>query len=153
MEPKNALNPDIVVKQEAPSERSAAISQSSSILLARKRGQAEAARVKLKYADTEVLLRKQQAIIEETRKLNLAKAERQNSELEADLKLLSQQSEAAAAAAEVEALEYEDIRNSVLDIPVSEKKETCRTVFEQYRSYREGVYMVYWDPITCKCIS
>lgn len=128
MEPKNALNPDIVVKQEAPSERSAAISQSSSILLARKRGQSEAARVKLKYADTEVLLRKQQAIIEETRKLNLAKAERQNSELEADLKLLSQQSEAAAAAAEVEALEYEDIRNSVLDIPVSEKKK----LVEQY---------------------
>lgn len=128
MEPKNALNPDIVVKQEAPSERSAAISQSSSILLARKRGQAEAALVKLKYADTEVLLRKQQAIIEETRKLNLAKAERQNSELEADLKLLSQQSEAAAAAAEVEALEYEDIRNSVLDIPVSEKKK----LVEQY---------------------
>lgn len=123
MEPKNALNPDTVVKKEAPSKRSAAISQSSSILLARKRAQAEAARVKLKYAETEVLLRKQQAIIEETRKLNLAKAERQNSELEADSMLLSQQSEAAVAAAEVEALEYEDFRNSVLDIPVSDKKK------------------------------
>lgn len=44
-------------------------------------------------------------IIEETRKLNLAKTERQNSELDANLKLLSQQSEAAAAAAEVDALE------------------------------------------------
>lgn len=80
MGPKNVLNPDIVVKQEAPSERSAAISRSSSVLLARKRAQAEAACVKLKYAETEVLLRKHQAIIEETRKLNLAKAERQNSE-------------------------------------------------------------------------
>uniref|UniRef100_A0A8W8JJF3 Uncharacterized protein n=1 Tax=Magallana gigas TaxID=29159 RepID=A0A8W8JJF3_MAGGI len=37
--------------------------------------------------------------------LNLAKTERQNSELDANLKLLSQQSEAAAAAAEVDALE------------------------------------------------
>lgn len=128
MEPKNVLNPDIVVKQEAPSEGSAAISQSSSVLLAQKRAQAEAARVKLKYAETEVLLRKQRAIIEETRKLNLAKAERQNSELEADLKLLCQQSEAAAAAAEVEALEFEDVRNSVLDIPVSDKKK----LVEQY---------------------
>lgn len=75
------------------------------MLLGRKRAQAEAARVKLKYAEIEVLLRKQQAIIEETRKLNLAKTERQNSELDANLKLLSQQSEAAAAAAEVDALE------------------------------------------------
>lgn len=123
MEPKNILNPDIFVKQEAPSERSAAISQSSSIILARKSAQTEAARVKLKYAETEVLLRKQQAIIEETRKLNLAKAERQNSKLKADLKLFCQQSEAAAAAAEVEALEFEDVRNSVLDIPVSDKKK------------------------------
>lgn len=37
------------------SERSAAISQSSSVLLAWKRAQAEAARVKLKYTETEVL--------------------------------------------------------------------------------------------------
>lgn len=80
-------------------KRFAAFSQSSSVLQARKRAQAEDARVKLKYAETEVLLRKQQGIIEETRKLNIAKAERQNSELEADLKLLCQQSEAAAAAA------------------------------------------------------
>uniref|UniRef100_A0A8W8MIR7 Uncharacterized protein n=1 Tax=Magallana gigas TaxID=29159 RepID=A0A8W8MIR7_MAGGI len=48
MELKNVLNPDIIVKQEAPSERSAAISQSSSVLLAQKLAQAEAARVKLK---------------------------------------------------------------------------------------------------------
>lgn len=55
MGPKNVLNPEIVVKQEAHSERSAAISQSSSVLLAWKRAQAEAARVKLKYTETEVL--------------------------------------------------------------------------------------------------
>lgn len=86
MEPKNVLNPDIVVKQKASSERSAAISQSSLVLLTWKRAQVDAARVKLKQAETEVLLRKQQAILAETRKLNLAETERQNSELEADLK-------------------------------------------------------------------
>lgn len=86
MEPKNVLNPDIVLKQKASSERSAAISQSSLVLLTWKRAQVDAARVKLKQAETEVLLRKQQAILAETRKLNLAKTERQNSELEADLK-------------------------------------------------------------------
>lgn len=44
------------------------------------------------------------------------------------MKLLSQQSEAVTSAAEVEALEYEDIRNSVLDILVSDKKK----IVEQY---------------------
>lgn len=86
-----------------------------------------------RYCPCEVEIRwtrswKQQAIIGKTRKLNLAKAERQNSELEADLKLLSKQSEAAAGAAEVEALEYEDIQNSVLDIPLSDKNK----LVEQY---------------------
>lgn len=48
MEPKNVLNPDIVLKQKASSERSAAISQSSLVLLTWKRAQVDAARVKLK---------------------------------------------------------------------------------------------------------
>ncbi|XP_062581855.1 uncharacterized protein LOC134243624 [Saccostrea cucullata] len=113
---------------------SSSISQSSS-LLARKRALAEAARIKLKFAETEALINKQQAIIEETRKLNIAKAERQNSELEADLKLLSRQSEAAAAAAEVEALEYVDVRNSVLDIPVCDKKKLVKQYVEKHSSH------------------
>jgi hypothetical protein len=54
MEPDNAHDS---VKQEPASVKSD-ISVSSSTLLARKRAQAEASRVKLKFAETEALLKK-----------------------------------------------------------------------------------------------
>lgn len=68
---------ELAIKQEAASVRSNFVSSSSSVL-ARKRAQAEVASIKLKFAETKALIKKQQAIKEETRKLYLAKTECQN---------------------------------------------------------------------------
>ena len=74
-------------------------------MVAIKRAKAEAARAKLEFAEEEANLKKQQAQLAEQEKLAKATAIRKKAELEADLQLLNQKSEAAAAEAEANVLE------------------------------------------------
>lgn len=75
-------------------------SKVNSDLLATKYAEAEAARVRMEYAEKEAKILKQKAKLEESEQITLATASRQKLELVADLNVLSQQKEAAAAAAE-----------------------------------------------------
>ncbi|XP_041369793.1 uncharacterized protein LOC121383762 [Gigantopelta aegis] len=93
--------------------RSSTSRTSSSI--ARKQAKAEAAKAKALYAQREAALRKQRSQFEEEQSIAQASMERRKADLEADLQLLSEEKEAAAAVAEADS--FEDIINS--DSPTS----------------------------------
>ena len=92
------------IKQEASSIRSTASSRLSRAL-AFKQAQVEATRVRVQYAEKEAAMKKKKAMIEEQEVISNAAVARFKAELDADLDLLGQQKEAAAAQAEVDALE------------------------------------------------
>ena len=84
-----------------------------SAAMALSRAKADAAVVKLEYAEKKAELKKQQARLLEEENLAKASVARQNAELEADLVLLGQKKEAAAATAEAHALETFEENNSI----------------------------------------
>lgn len=83
-------------------------SSKMSSVIAMKRAKAEAARARLEFAELEAGIRKQQAQLVEQEKLSKANVVRKKAELDADLDFLAQKREAAAAEAEVQALESID---------------------------------------------
>ncbi|CAG2189342.1 unnamed protein product [Mytilus edulis] len=86
-------------------------------VLARARAKAEAAKVKVHFAEKETLLLKEKALIEEKRSIESAKVERKKADIEADLDLLSRQKEAAAVEAEANALQNECDENMSQVLP------------------------------------
>ncbi|CAG2253189.1 unnamed protein product [Mytilus edulis] len=86
-------------------------------ILARARAKAEAAKVKVHFAEKETLLLKEKALIEENKLIEAAKVERKKADIEADLDLLSRQKEAAAVEAEANALQNECDENMSQVLP------------------------------------
>lgn len=110
----------------------------SSELIALKMAEAEAAKVKVQFAEKEAVLLKLKAEVEEKEKIATAAIARQKATLEADLNILNQHKVAAAAAAEVKVLE-ERSEGSVLSdsdlndlrhIPVTEPKRLVEDYLE-----------------------
>ncbi|XP_013396919.2 uncharacterized protein LOC106163784 [Lingula anatina] len=94
----------------ATSARSRSVSSSGTSSTIRKRAKAEAARARLKFAEQEVELKKRQAILEEQNVIRAAERNRQKGELEAELELLMERKSHAAAEAEAQVLEDEEIQ-------------------------------------------
>ncbi|XP_023930308.1 uncharacterized protein LOC106157407 [Lingula anatina] len=94
----------------ATSARSRSVSSTGTSSTIRKRAKAEAARARLKFAEQEVELKKQQAILEEQNVIRAAERNRQKAELEAELELLMERKSHAAAEAEAQVLEDEEIQ-------------------------------------------
>ncbi|CAC5399848.1 unnamed protein product [Mytilus coruscus] len=99
-------------------------SSSFSSVLARARAKAEAAKIKVQFAEKETLLLKEKAFLEEKKSIEAAKVERKKADIEADLDLLSRQKEAAAVEAEAEALknECDDMSQVLPDQPPLDSK-------------------------------
>ncbi|XP_070203432.1 uncharacterized protein [Littorina saxatilis] len=89
--------------QSVASSRKTASSSTSSAT--RRRAKAEAARAKLLFAQKELELQKKKALLEEENKIAQARNERLKQECEAELRVLSDEKEAAAADAEANFLE------------------------------------------------
>ena len=87
------------------STKSSRASSKVSAAMAMARASAEAAKAKLEFTEMEVSLLKKQAQLTEQEQLSKAKAIRQKAELKADLQLLGERREAAAASAQARALE------------------------------------------------
>lgn len=80
------------------------VSQTSSAA-ARKRAKAEAAKARVAFARKELELKKQQALLIEQKRVDAAKLERQEKDIAAEIAVLAEEKEAAAADAEAAALE------------------------------------------------
>ncbi|CAC5374316.1 unnamed protein product [Mytilus coruscus] len=91
-----------------------------SSVIARKRAEVEAAKAKMKYAEQEAMILKQQALLEEQQDVSNANVTRQKADLKADLGLIAQQKEAAGAKAELAALELEESEGSQRDLQLAE---------------------------------
>ncbi|CAC5399570.1 unnamed protein product [Mytilus coruscus] len=91
-----------------------------SSVIARKRAEVEAAKAKMKYAEQEAMILKQQALLEEQQDVSNANITRQRADLKADLGLIAQQKEAAGAKAELAALELEESEGSQRDLQLAE---------------------------------
>lgn len=87
------------------SHRSRAASKVSSSMMAIKYAEAQAMLAKAEFAEKELILKKEQALIEEEEKIAKASNARKIREIEADLELLSQRKAAAAAEAELKVFE------------------------------------------------
>ncbi|XP_069106579.1 uncharacterized protein [Argopecten irradians] len=84
---------------------------------ARRRAKADAAKVRVAYVQKEAELCKHQAFIEQEEKLHLAKLERQKQELNADMYVLQERKNCAAAEAEADALETISAAGESIHIP------------------------------------
>ncbi|CAC5392104.1 unnamed protein product [Mytilus coruscus] len=83
----------------------------ASSALSRKRAKAEAAKAKLVFAEQEIILKKEQAALEEHEMTTKAASSRKMLELEADLKLLASRQDLAVAEAEAEVYESGSVMN------------------------------------------
>ena len=96
-----------LLKEDAPSTIASSISSTAS----RKRAKAEAARAKLEFAKRAAELRKKQALLDQEIAIEAARTSKQKADLEAELDLLTHKKELAAAEAETEALESEQLNS------------------------------------------
>ncbi|XP_021370178.1 uncharacterized protein LOC110461162 [Mizuhopecten yessoensis] len=102
------IDNSVKVRKSSVSSHSVTTSGKSKTSIAtQKRAKAEAARASLEIAKKEVLLRKQMAALEEEGRLAEAKKDRIKAEYNADLTLLAEEKEVAAADAEASYLESE----------------------------------------------
>ena len=96
-----------LLKEDAPSTVASSIGSTAS----RKRAKAEAARAKLEFARREAELRQKQALLDQEIAIEAARTSKQKAGLEAELDLLTHKKELAAAEAEAEALESEQLNS------------------------------------------
>lgn len=122
----------MVTRSRASSHKSSKVSSRSSASAAatKARTQAEAAKLKVSYAEKEAAMMKEKAMIEARQQRDSAEAERQKAELEANLHVLKQQKEAEAAFKEA----------AIFEAAVSDLDEGC---FSELRD------LTLEDPATC----
>ena len=108
------LKQDLIDTMSHHSSSSKATEASS--VIARKRAKANAARAEVLFAEKEAAIWKQQAVLAEQEKLQIAYASRKSAELEADLGVIFKQRKAAAAEAEANAMESASVgRGSLIE--------------------------------------
>ncbi|CAC5424981.1 unnamed protein product [Mytilus coruscus] len=95
----------------------------SSSVMARKRVNAEVQRTKLQYAEQETKLSKQKARLNELETQSKALKDREQAEVDADIALLKQQTEAAVAEVEVKVLEGAESDRRSLPLQAFRKSE------------------------------
>jgi len=96
---------DTVSQNQSRSRKSTSSNRSLLSIQAQKRAKADAAMAKLTFSAQEAELRKQQAILSEQEQLNSAKSIREKAIIDAELKLINDKKEIAAAVAEADALD------------------------------------------------
>ena len=139
---------------DSKTNRSSKASSRLSAALALSRAKAEAAKAKLEFAELEAGLKKKQAQLTEEENLTKVNATRKKAELDADLELLFQKKEAAAAAAEAQVLEtYEEDPHDTCSLfetalnlseadPVSRTQEYVR----QQTEFNKGMKQASFNP-------
>lgn len=105
--------------------------------VAAQRAKAQAAKIRLKYAEEENLVLKKMTQLEEQQKKEKANMERSKAEFEADLQLLSVKKEAATAEAELHVFQEED-QGSLFD--ALSDTEDITTLQAEVSSWRLGEY-------------
>lgn len=132
------IKPEI---REAPSDISSSTKLSKTLIL--KQAEAEAARVKLRYAEKQAALLKQQALFEENEQIQEAARKRNKANFEADMGFLTCQMELEACIAQANVLEMKSENGSVkvkLNLPEDDPMKRVENFVNEYpKSVKEQV--------------